>query len=121
MNKKERVIRVLVSSAIVLAGLFLLNHAVFSFWVSSGPPNEYPDYWYQQGIIWWWRATALLMCGILCQFRFATLKASKVVKAVIVISVMGLLYPYIREFILVDICLDNGGSWSKEHFRCTNA
>ena len=121
MSRKERALRIATTVLFVLAGLWMLNHAVFSFWVSGGPPNDYPEIWYQQGIIFWWRAVVLITCGVLCQFTFTKLKKSWLAKLAIAMVLVGLAYSHAREFILVDDCLDSGGSWSKEYFRCQNA
>ena len=116
--KKERLFRIVATIILVCAGLLVLNHAMFSFWVSGGPPNDYPQIWYQRGIVMGWRALLLIALGVLIQFSFSTLKKSWFVRGLLVVLILGNAYPYLREFILIDRCLDSGGSWSKEYFEC---
>mgnify|MGYP001439554454 FL=1 len=114
----ERILRIALTVLFVGLGLWMLNHSMFSFWVSGGPPNNYPEAWYQQGIISGWRAIALFTLGVLVQFHLKVLFNSWVVKAVVLLVVFGLIYPSVREFWLVDACLDGGGAWAEEYFQC---
>ena len=121
MSKKERALRILLTVFFILAGLWMLNHAIFSFWVSGGPPNDYPEAWYHQGIKSWWRAVALITVGVYCQFTFIKIRKSWIAKLILLLAFLGLMYPYAREFILIDSCLDSGGAWSEQYFTCQNA
>lgn len=114
----ERILRIGLTMLFVILGLWMLNHSVFSFWVSGGPPNNYPEVWYQQGIISGWRAIALFAIGIFVQFQQKVLLNSWVVKVVVLLVASGLAYPSVREFWLIDACLDSGGAWAEEYFQC---
>jgi|GEM_PF-4479792 len=114
----ERILRIVLTVLFVALGLWLLNHSIFSFWVSGGPPNNYPEIWYQQGIISGWRAIALLTLGVMVQFRLNVVLKSWGARVVVLLVLLGLTYPSAREFLLIDACLDEGGAWSKEYFKC---
>ena len=113
-------LRVLFTVVFMLAGLWMLNHAVFSFWVSGGPPNDYPEAWYHQGIRSFWSAVALITAGVYCQFTFIKIRKSWVAKLVMFFVFLGFMYPFVRELILIDSCLDGGGIWLEQYFRCQN-
>jgi hypothetical protein len=115
---KERAIRVLFSIVFLGVALFYLNHSAYSFWLSSGPPNDYPKVWYNQGIISGWYAIVLICAGIFFQFRWAKLKSSRFAKFIAVALLCGLAYSHSRQYFLIDTCLDFGGAWDYEHFEC---
>lgn len=110
--------RILLSILFVGTGLFFLNHSFYSFWLSDGPPNDFPKAWYNQGIISGWRALAFIGVGIFCQFPWAKLKSSRAAKLVGIALLFGLAYSYSRQYFLVDACLDNGWAWDYAHFEC---
>lgn len=118
MSTKERGIRVAASIILILCGLLLLNHSFYSFWLADGPPTEYPHSWYHQGIISGNRAISLILFGILVQFSWSNLKISWLFWLSILLILLGLVYPFIREQVLIDSCLDSGGSWQKIYFSC---
>lgn len=118
MSAKERTIRIVLSVLLISYGLLILNHSFYSFWIAGGPPNKYPDAWYQQGIISGWRAIALIVIGFFCQFRWQKLKSSIFSWFVFIVVILGFVYPYAREQWLIDTCLDSGGKWSSEYFNC---
>ncbi len=104
-----------------IVGLLYLNGAAYSSWVSWGPPNDYPNAWEQNALVQLGYSITLLSTGILFfkalkkKFEF---KLSKYVYFWLVIVVLSLSYPQVREFLLIDNCLDSGGKWSVEYFEC---
>ncbi|KJV06309.1 hypothetical protein VZ94_12315 [Methylocucumis oryzae] len=96
----------------------MLNYSLYCFWISGGPPNDYPEAWYQQGIISGWYSITLLVSAIFAQFTLKQIKKSIFAKMVIVLVLLGLCYPYVRQYLLIDNCLDSGGSWSSKYFKC---
>ena len=102
-------------------GLLYLNSAAASAWVSGGPPNEYPHAWAQRSLIHFCYSVALIASGIMAfvalgkSFSFS---ASKMEYVWLIILLVSLAYPHLREFALVDKCLDSGGAWDKPHFEC---
>ena len=118
MSRRERILRIVLTMVFVVAGLLCLNQSMYSFWVAGGPPTDFPNVWYQNGIIWGWRGLALLVFGIFFQFKWRSLRSSWLAKLITAIVIFGMLYPYIREQLLIDSCLDGGGAWSTQHFDC---
>lgn len=118
MSAKERAVRVVASIVLIVFALLLLNHSFYSFWLAGGPPNEYPQSWYHQGIISGNRAISLIIFGIAVQFSWEKLKKSWLFLLSIVLVFLGFVYPFIREQVLIDSCLDNGGSWQAIYFSC---
>lgn len=118
LSIQERSIRVLLSVLLAGAGLFVLNHSIYSFWLSGGPPNEYPQAWYNQGIVSGWRGLALLIAGVFVQLKWSTFRYSLLVKIISAGVAAGILYSYIRPHLLIDSCLDSGGAWDYIHYEC---
>jgi hypothetical protein len=109
---------VFVSVLLVGYGLIVLNHMAYSFWLSSGPPNDFPQAWYQEGLVSMWQGIALVSLGAFVQFRLATLVPNWFFRVFVVLVVAGLIYPYFREWLLIDSCLDIGGAWDDQSFEC---
>lgn len=105
-----------------LAGsLYLLNIALFCAWASGGPPTDYPKAWLQRSYTFFGFSAALMASGIM---GFIGLRSTFNWKrsALFYIWIPFLAYclagPKIREYVLVDKCLDSGGMWDKSHFEC---
>jgi len=66
-------------------------------------------------------SAALFSSGIMAfvalgkSFNFG---ASKMKYVWLIVLLVSLAYPHLREFVLVDNCLDSGGAWDKPHFEC---
>jgi hypothetical protein len=118
VSGKERAVRIGLGVAFLCLGLWILNYSFYSFWIAGGPPTNYPEIWYQEGIINGWRAVAVLAVAIMVQFRWSTLRRSWVSWALVLAIILGLSYPYMREQMLIDKCLDGGGAWDDKYFRC---
>lgn len=118
LSKTQRIIRVVITFGLIVYGSVIVNHSFYSFWLSYGPPNDYPEAWYQIGLIYFWRGIGLITAGIYFQFLWSRIRSSKIVKIWSGIVFIGLFYPYVREFLLIDTCLDEGGAWVDIYFRC---
>ena len=118
VNRTERTVRIGITIALVGWGLLVLNHCIYSFWLASGPPNDYPNVWYQRGIKDGWLALTFIAAGVFVQFKWVTVKNNWLVRVCSLSLVIGMVYPQAREFFLIDHCLDSGGSWSVEYFEC---
>ena len=111
---------VLASICIVL-GLLYLNGAASSWWVSWGPPTEYPEAWSQRAIVKLGYAIALFSTAPMVFIAFKqnfNLKSSRYKYCWVFIVIIVLSFPSIRNFLLTDSCLDSGGSWQSTHFKC---
>ncbi|MBK6853906.1 MAG: hypothetical protein IPG93_20560 [Burkholderiales bacterium] len=109
----------LVLGAAGLLSLWLLNGAAFSAWMSSGPPNPYPDGWVMRSHaqLAWSIAVAI---GGFAAFRMlrelptvrpltlALLGAAAVLAAL----------PTVIQFLQIDHCLDSGGRWNYQGLQC---
>jgi len=104
-----------------VAGLLYLNGAAYSSWVSWGPQNEYPKLLEHRSIVWLGFSIVLLSTGIVV-FRSLRegykFKVSKYIIFWLMLAIISLGYPVVREFLLIDNCLDSGGAWSAKYFDC---
>ena len=102
-------------------GLLYLNGAAGSWWVSWGPPTDFPESWEQRAILQLGYATALFatapMLFITFKHRF-NLKAYSYKYWWLAIIIISLSYPHARVFVLADRCLDSGGKWQATYIRC---
>jgi len=117
----RQIIRWCVLLAFVCLALLYLNSAVYSAWVSGGPPNPYPIGWSRRALGHFSFSAAALFIGI-GLFR-GILTFPKVGRGALMLLAMGLSLiaaPYIGRFVLSDRCLDQGGSWSNQTIQCSN-
>lgn len=120
INKRE-IFRWLLFAVLLLLGLVYLNSAFYSAWVSSGPPNDYPQAWAHRAVVHLGYSGALLATAIMVPFFLKTgfaWKKSKLKYLWIVILLYCFLAPVTRKWLLVDKCLDSGGQWDDVHFTC---
>ena len=104
--------------AIIMAALYL-NSSVYSAWVSGGPPSGYPEAWAHRALMDLCFSGAFLLAGVAI-FRIAG-SFPGVGGISIALAVAALLLasaPYVRAFLDSDSCLDNGGRWNYEEYRC---
>ena len=126
MNEASRpsVLRCLIQWLVLLAFLVVaslyLYAAASSVLMSDGPAGPYPRGWFRAA-------------GQLC-FAFASLsfgvglfrgigtfpRATGGSAAMIVLGALLALGPYIGRFVLIDNCLDRGGSWNRVTLRCSD-
>ncbi len=105
----------------VVVAMLYLNSAVYSAWVSGGPPNPYPIGWSRRALGHLGFAMAALFVGVGLFKGIRTLpKFGKGAVAFTVIGVLLAASPYIGRFILIDACLDRGEKWIHEAIQCSN-
>jgi hypothetical protein len=122
MRKKQiGIVRWILLTALLVAGLIELNYAAYSSWASWGPPTKYPRAWAQSALLHLGYSISLLATAAmaLAAPRLGySWRSSKMKYFWVTVLLLGLGYPRIKEFILVDKCLDSGGSWDKQYFEC---
>jgi hypothetical protein len=120
-DKEKNLVRWLLLIVCVIFGMLYLNGAFASWWASWGPLTDYPSAWVQQAIKRLCVAIAFLFTGPMIflllknGYKFKNSFYKYVWLFVIILSIT---YPYIREFFLIDKCLDSGGAWNEEYFVC---
>ncbi len=105
-------------ATLLLATLYL-NSALFSAWIAGGPPNPIPDAWAHRAVTQSCTAASLVLAGI-ASFRvirtFPRVGILPLLTGLVAILVLSV--PKLREFVLIDSCLDSGGRWEAREFRC---
>ena len=92
-----------------------------SAWVSGGPPNPYPLGWSRRAIGHLCFALASLSFGLgLFKGIQVFPRATNGAAAFIVLGALLALGPYIGRFVLIDNCLDRGGSWNGGTLQCSD-
>ena len=114
-------IKWLVLIAFIMVALLYLNSYIYSAWVSGGPPNQYPLGWFRRAIGHLCFALASLSFGLgLFKGIQVFPRATNGAAAFIVLGAFLVLSPYIGRFVLIDKCLDRGGSWKRETLQCSD-
>jgi len=119
--KSKQIVRWFICLGCIVIGLLYLNGAVGSWWVYWGPPTEYPKAWEQKAVTKFCISISFLFTAAMV---FIALKSSfslkrSVYKYVwVLVVVVSVLYPHLREYVKLDSCLDSGGTWSEEYFEC---
>ncbi len=121
MEAAKQTLRWVLFIGCIVFGLLALNGAFAAWWVSWGPPNDYPLAWEQEAIRRLGISISLLLTGIMVfvalKPKFSLRKSKfKYIWALVIVS--SLAYPMVRAFMHEDVCLDRGGSWNKEYFVC---
>lgn len=119
VSRMRRVLSWLALVSLGAIALLLLNSALFSAWMSGGPPNPYADGWAL-------RSLALLVWALTAAFGAAAFfhairRATRVGKASVIVlaACMTLVaVPFLVREVLIDKCLDNGGRWSAQALAC---
>lgn len=117
----RNILRWLILLIFICTGLLYLNSAAFKAWVSGGPPTDYPKLWLHGSLVHFGYSLSLFTTGIMF---FISLKAgfvwskSKFKYVWLMLLLLCLGYPKIKKWILIDKCLDSGGSWNSEYFEC---
>jgi hypothetical protein len=114
-------IKWLVLIAFIIVALLYLKGSIYSAWVSGGPPNPYPLGWSRRAIGHLCFALASLSFG-LGLFKGIQMfpRATNGVAVFIVLGALLALGPYIGRFVLIDNCLDRGGSWNGGTLQCSD-
>ena len=103
----------------VIWGCLQLNGAVTAAWLAGGPPTPNPEGWLfvAGNRLAWSIASFLAGFSLFFLLRSGRL-ANRYAVVALVIAVLLTAFPYIREFIASDACLDSGGQWSD--LRCVH-
>jgi hypothetical protein len=106
---------------LIALGVLYLNSALYSAWISGGPPNNYSIAWAHRALVHFGFSLSFLFSGPMV---FAALKnglnfwRSKYKYAWFLVVFVSLAYPQAKEYFLIDSCLDRGGQWNELHFEC---
>jgi hypothetical protein len=103
----------------VAAALYFLNSALFSAWMSSGPPNPYPAGWALRSKSQLLYCVATLVAGI-AVFRAAGQypRVDRVTWSLALASLLFSVAPTFLHAWYVDVCLDQSGRWSHIGNQC---
>jgi rubredoxin len=107
----------------LVGGLYMLNAALFCAWASSGPPTDYPKAWLQRSYIYFGFSGALIATGMMGFIGLKSMfnwRRSALFYMWVLFLVYCLAGPKVREFLLIDKCMDSGGMWDRSHFDCRN-
>lgn len=104
---------------LAVLSLLLLNSALFSAWMSYGPPNPFPEGWAlrsQMLSIWALAAAAGAGPGFSAIRRFPVLglRLKLLLAGVALLSLLPFL---LREW-RIDQCLDQGDRWNRAGLQC---
>ena len=117
----RRLIKWLVLGAFIVVALLYLNSSIYSAWVSGGLPNPYPPGWSRRAIGHLCFAMASISFGLGLFKGIQTFpRATNGTAVFIVLGALLVLSPYIGRFVLIDSCLDRGGSWNRETLQCSD-
>jgi len=116
----QTVVSWVVAIGFVALGLLYLNAALFSAWMSGGPPNPYPLAWKHLALGQFSTALASFILAAGSYKLVAALPAWRRLPLAFVLAGLLLsLAPYLARFLLQDQCLDRGGSWSNITLECS--
>lgn len=111
--------------ALLVPALFMsllyLNSTVYCFWVSGGPPTDYPRAWLQRGLIQFSYSASFFVAGVTIFLLLAKISKRRRLAVGTIgagLILIALAFPTARRWVLVDSCLDRGGAWDSSHFEC---
>jgi hypothetical protein len=108
-----------VALGFVVLGLAYLNGALFSAWMSGGPPNPHPLGWERRSIGQLCFSVASFVLSVGSYKLLVSLPVwRRLPVALIVIGIGIAIAPYVGRFLLQDRCLDAGGRWSNITLEC---
>jgi hypothetical protein len=114
-------IRWLVLIIFIIVALLYLYSSLYSVWVSVGASNPYTPGWSRRAIGDLCFAMAALFFGMGLFKGIRTFPAAtKGSAAFILLGAIFAISPYIGGFVLIDKCLDRGGSWNHETIQCSD-
>ncbi len=121
LKQFHKLLSLLATMVLVVYGLFLLNHVFYSLWSSTAgiSPNQYEAIWYQEALSSFTYAVLVFFLAFLTRVKWERIKSNRCIHASILIVVLFLAFPHVREYILIDSCLDSGGTWSYKYFQCS--
>jgi hypothetical protein len=102
-----------------LYALVLLNSAMFSAWMSGGPPNPYPEGWALRAKAQyiWAAASALAAVGVFIVVRRYPAVGAPTWLVLVAAGVLAAT-PLVTREVLIDQCLDHGGRWNYGRLQC---
>jgi hypothetical protein len=105
----------------MILALLYLNTSIYSIWVSGGPSNPYAVGLIRHAIGNLCFAVAALFFGIGLFKGIRTFPAAtKGSAAFILLGAIVAISPYVGRFVLIDKCLDRGGSWNHGTNQCSD-
>ncbi len=103
----------------VSVAVLYLNSALFSAWVSGGPPTPVPLAWRNSAFTHLcYSAAALLIAFAFFRGIRAVPRLDRIALVLLILGMGAVAAPHVREFFLVDRCLDAGGRWNAARFIC---
>lgn len=116
----QRIVSWVVAVGFVALGLLYLNAALFSAWMSGGPPNPHPLGWGRLALGQLSTALASFILAVGSYKLVASLPVWRRLPLALVLTGLFLsLAPYLGRFVLQDQCLGRGGSWSNITLECS--
>lgn len=104
---------------LVMVGLLLLNDAFFSGWMAGGPPNEHKLGWERRSLASLLMATAsFFAAGAAFRAIPRIPRIGKVAWVLVFFAAVLAASPFVVREVLIDSCLDSGGSWSHDFLEC---
>jgi hypothetical protein len=103
----------------VVAGLYFLNDALSSAWLTGGPPSDHKLGWERRSQASLALCFASLVAG--CALFRAITRYPAVGRSSWVLGVLAValaVTPFAVRQVLIDKCLDSGGRWSKLAIEC---
>ena len=121
LKQFQKVLSLLTTIVLVVYGLFLLNHVFYSLWSSTTgiSPNQYETLWYQEALGSFTYAVLAFFLAFLTRVKWELIKSNRYIHVSILIVMLFLAFPHVREYMLIDSCLDSGGTWSYKYFQCS--
>ena len=114
-------IRWLVFIIFIMVALLYLYSSLYSVWVSGGASSPYTPGWSRRATGDLCFAAAALLFGIGLFKGIRTFPAAtKASAAFILLGAILSISPYIGRFVLIDKCLDRGGSWNHRTIQCSD-
>jgi hypothetical protein len=116
----RKFLRIILPIMFLVVSAIYLNSAVFSAWVSGGPPNDYPEAWEYRSIRHFFYGVGFIFIALTI-FIALKAKAKRIIIKCATGSLIALIlfgWPHFKLFIDIDSCLDQGGRWNKEFHKC---
>ena len=118
--RSQRVASWVVSLGFVALGLLYLNAALFSAWMSGGPPNPYPLGWQRLAVGQLGLTVASFVLAIASYKLVVSLPKWRRVPLVFTLAGLALAAaPYAGRLLLEHQCLQIGGAWSNVTLECS--
>jgi hypothetical protein len=116
----KKFLRIVLPVIFIVVAAVYFNSAVFSAWVSGGPPNEYPKAWAYRSFRHLFYGIGFVIFAITVHLSLKSDVKRQNVKCIIglLIGMSIFATPHIAKFLDIDSCLDQGGRWDEAHHRC---